>query len=349
MQITIIDRSFEVDKNLTQGKLLWAVITFAKVVNWTSMAGGLIAYAVPATDLTENYKVGYYKTLIKGWETDMKPETLEMNYRAVLEIKKMKHKNKNSLIALHKWNNIMESLHKESLRYINHLEKQFHIEELHNFFSLPQKGVLPLFHFDEYKSDDYSYVEIEMLTTTILNNYETPLFSNEVENFTTVFDNTTSQNLDNNSIFKMKLIEFISPASLTFNKLEIIRSELVPVFEPLAAFIDDSNTKLINQIFNPKLFNEQNDFMINHISSEISKTQNAINDNLYFNQIQNSVEEPETFTLYLCAASIDTILNLYHKVSEMPIVTVNHAKDELSKKINLESTKLFLYLKTNKL
>jgi len=348
MQITIIDRSFEFDKNLKQGNLLWSVAPFAKKMNWTSMVSDFLCYSIPDEDITEKYKVSFYKVVVNGWNTDVKPDDIEKGYQTALQIKKMKHKDKNSLIFLHKWNKNMELFHKESLNYLKHIEKEFNIEELQPLFCIPHKGVLSLFHFDNYKPDEYSFVETEMLTTTILNNYELPLFSDEVENISAEYNQSSSENTEN-IIFKKKLLEFVSPASLTFNKLEIIRSELVPSFLPLAEFLDDFNAKLLTEKFNNSLIEKLNETYINYISSEISKTQNAIDDNIYFNQIKNSTDDPELFTLYLCACDINTLLNLYQNVSEMPKVTVDYAREELINKIDFKSTKLFLYLKTHKL
>lgn len=348
MEITIIERSFEIENCLRQGKQLWSVAPFAEYINWTSMVSNFLSYSVPGQDLSERFRVSFYKLLMTGWNTETKPESLEESYQFSLQIKKMKHKDKRALVFLHNWKNDLARFHKEALKYLEFIEKQFSIEELRPFFSLPRNGVISLFSFDNYQPEEYSFFEIEMLTTTIINNFEIPFFSDEAENFITTKE---EQNTDSNGkalIFKQKLLEFISPVSLSYSKLEIVRNRFVPLFKPLADFLEEYNSELLLNKFDEALLEKLNDKYLNYILPEVSKTQDAINDDIYFNQIKNSTEDAEKLTLYLCVTDINSMLDLFHNVSNMPKVTVEHAREELKDKIDLESAKLFLYLKTEK-
>jgi hypothetical protein len=348
MEITIIERSFEIENCLKQGKQLWCVAPFAENINWTSMVSNFLSYCVPGQELTERFRVNFYKLAIKGWNTDIKPELLEESYQISLQIKKMKHKDKKALVFLHNWKNDLEKFHRETLNYLKHIEKQFHIEELQPLFSLPRKGVLSLYSFDDYQPEDYSYIEIEILTTTIINNFEIPLFSDEAEKYITTKEEHNTGSNTKALISKHKLLKFISPSSLSYSKLEIIRNRLVPMFKPLADFLEEYNSELLLNKFNDTLLEKLNDKYLNYILPEVSKIQDAINDDIYFNQIINSTDETEIFTLYLCVTDINSMLDLFHKVSNMPKATVENAREELKDKIDLESAKLFLYLKTER-
>lgn len=349
MEITIVDRTFEIDNCLKQGKQLWSVAPFAEFINWTSMVSNFLSYCVNGQEHTERFRVNFYKLLVNGWATKITPDLLEESYQLSLQIKKMKHKDKKALVFLHNWKNDLENLHKETLKYLKFIEKQFNIEELQPFFALPRKGTLSLYNFDDYQPEDYSYIEVEIITTTIIHNFEIPLFSDNAETYITTKDDKNTDSNNKALIFKEKLLQFISPASLTFSKLEIVRNRLIPLFKPLANILDEYNSELLLDKFDDALIEKIKDKFLNFIMPEASIIQNAVNDDIYFNQIKNSDDNAETFTLYLCVTDINSLLDLFHNVSKLPETTVEHARMELKEKLNLESAKLFLYLKTEKL
>lgn len=339
MQITLIDRTFDMEETFRQGKYLWSVAPFAERINWVVMYNAILTYAFDHHRLTEREKIDYYKISIRLWKTEITPTFLEEVYQRFLKMRHQKHKDKKTLLFLNKWKNIFNAYHQESLNFIKSFEKQLQIEELHPLFGIPKSNVICLYNFDSYQPTEYSSFEIEVVTTTILQSYELPLFSDRIEKFI---------DTENTKIFRQKLLEFISPISLTFGKLEIIRNEFVSKFKLFTDYLEKLYLKISMKKFEESVIAELENIFQSEISSIISVTQTAIDDNIYFNQITNSVEDAETVTMFLCACSVNDLLNFFLKVSEFPKITIDNAREELKGKIDLEATTFFIYSKIKK-
>jgi hypothetical protein len=80
----------------------------------------------------------------------------------------------------------------------------------------------------------------------------------------------------------------------------------------------------------------------------IKEFQEAMDENMYFQQIENSGDEAEKYILYYCACRVEDLLILFMKASRIPKVTIDQVREELTEKVDLKSTTFFLYLKTKK-
>jgi hypothetical protein len=293
----------------------------------------------------------------------------------------MKHKPKDAMLFLTQRKHLMQNFHEEMLRYHNYLEKKFKIDELHSYFSLPEDdGVISLDGLIDYETTEYSSFEVELLTNLLLNEFEIPLFSDDVEKYIKV-DNESLMNSEGEFkkfgqvfkdmfniarvkakvaradseegsdssekilIFKHKLAKYVSPNSLSFMKLAIVRKELVKAFVPLGIRYQALKAVLQRPTEKRLSLRHTGVFFRLHILPFAKEFQKAIDENLYFQQILNSNEDKEECVLYFCACSVEDLLSLFEKVSKVPRATIEFVKEELKDKIDFNRTTLFLYLK----
>jgi hypothetical protein len=362
MEITIIDSTLEEDGLQLQGKLLWCVAPFANSINLITNIGSYLLYGLDHSEMDEETRVKFIKIAIANWKSFMTPEKFESGYQEYLRIKRRKHKTRAELIFINQKKHLLEVFHEEMLRYLIHIEKSFKIEELHSLFSLPRKGVIGLYHIDASDEMNFSPHDVDQIVTTILHVYEIPLFSDKVEkyikgNFTLPEviepEDAIEENPDEEceppvevNVFRTKFLEFISPASLTYNKLEIIRNELVQKFAPVNHDLEAFNAVIgdtreaFTDITSAGILYERKMLPL------VKEFQNTLDENIYFQQIANSDDDAERYTLYYCACNVDDLLMLFEKVSGIPKVTIDRVREELSGKIDFDSTTFFLYLKT---
>jgi len=357
MEITIIDGSFENDVLSLQGKMLWSVAPFSKRVNLITLIGSYLLYGLDHTNMDENTKFKFIKMAIGNWKSSMTQEGFERGYQEYLRVKRRKHKTRAEMLFINEKKHLLEVFHEEMLRYLIHIEKTFNIEELHSLFSLPGKGVICMYHIDSSDEKNYSPNDVDQIVTTILHDYEIPLFSDKVEKYIIAGENISGDKSgdtmkDNKvegeeiNVFREKFLEFVSPISLTYNKVEIIRNELTKMFAPINhdleafnAVIGDNKNGVVGLRKAGKLYERK-------MLPLVKIFQAAVDENIYFQQIANSGDEMEKYTLYYCACSVKDLLILFEKVSVIPKVTIDQVREELTGKINLDSTTFFLYLKT---
>ncbi len=301
----------------------------------------------------------------------MTQEGFERGYLNYLKVKRKKHKTKADLLFINQKKHLFEVFHEEMLRYLIYIEKAYKIEELHSLFSLPRRGVICMHHIDATDVMSFSPNDVHKVVTTILHDYEIPLFSDKVERFikgappNKMADAQNACDPPNKmadaqnacdggepmpeiEVFRAKFLEFVSPVSFSFNKLEIIRKELVEKFAPInheleafKAVIGDSKNEFADITHAGILYERK-------MLPLVKVFQAAMDENMYFQQLANSGDETEVFMLYYCACRAEDLLMLFEKVSGIPKVSIDRAREELTGKINSERTTFFLYLKTKK-
>jgi len=379
MEITILDISFDFAEFENDSKLLWSVVPFANEINIVSLLSNITLYGLDKDKLSERAKIDFIKTVLGKWTKCIDVGDFERSFQEYLKVKRIKHKQKYDLIYLNRIKNLFEGLFNDALKVILQVEKDYKVDELHSFFSYPHKGVIGLFDVESHEPTEYCSYEVETATTTILNEHEIPLFTSDVEKYIngdttesvslakelkqnilgghskdTIFidkpedrGNISVEKGDGDkkiNIFREKFLEFVSPRSLTKNKLDIVRSELTNVYEPYGNILKSVKTDLL---FNKEIIGIANAGLLygDKLKPLAMKLQKAIDDNIYFQQIENSIDERTRYTLYFCVCSIEDLLLLFEKVSRMPKATIDFSREEIKAKTELERSTFFLYLK----
>jgi hypothetical protein len=343
MEITIIDISISFDEFNNVSRLLWSVVPFAKKIHLASLLSNLILYDLNKDKMSERAKVDYIE-FTNSKNEKLPPEKIEKIYQDYLHVKSLKHKNKDDLIFISRLKKSIDSLYLNSIERIFKIEEEEKIKELHSLFAYPHKGVIGCFDLEPHGPDEYCAYEVEMVTTTILNDYEIPLFTEGVEKY--INNEKPDEGLKNIAISRDKFLEFVSPRSLTINKLEIIRNELIKLYEPYGEKLKALKSDLLSkdEIIGAE---EAGLFYRSNILPLAKDLQEAINENIYFQQIANSGEETERFTLYFCVCSVEDLLLLFENVAFVPKETIDYSREELKEKIDLKRSTFFLYLKVN--
>jgi hypothetical protein len=339
--------------------LLWSVVPFANGINLASFLSNLILYDLDKDKISERDKVDFSNIILRKANLDLDFVGLENGFQEYLKIKGIKHKDKNALILVKRVKNSIEVLYNKALKYVREVEKVYKVDELHSFFAYPHEGVIGLYFLESHETTEFCAFEVETVITTILNGHEIPLFTDEVEKYidgditesvsltNEVKHNVSGEDSDERiNIYRDKFLEFVSPRTLTKSKLEIVRGELTNVYEPLGNLLKSFKSDLL---FKKEIMGIAEAGLLygEKLKPPTKKLQEAIDDNIYFQQIENSGEEKERYTLYLCVCSIEDLLMLFEKVSYMPRVTIDYSREEIREKTDLVRSTLFLYLKVN--
>jgi hypothetical protein len=360
MEITVLDFSFDFAEFENDSKLLWSVVPFAKGINVASFLSNLVLYDLDKDKISERDKVDFIKITLGKPNVGLNIVGLEKGFQEYLKIKGIKHKDKNALILVKRVRNSIESLFNKALIYVQEVEKVYKLDELHSFFSNPHKGLIGLYFLEAHEPTEFCAFEVETVTTTILNGHEIPLFTDEVEKYigdppnppneTEDLRQADAQNACDGEkkiyIIREKFLEFVSPRTFSKNKLEIVRGELTNFYEPLGNLLKSFKSDLLYK--KEYMGIAEVEFLYeDSIKPAAKKLQEAIDENIYFQQIENSSVEKERFTLYFCVCSVEDLLMFTEKATKMPRATIDFSREEIKGKTDLERLTIFLYLKVN--
>lgn len=351
MVITIINTVNSAVDNKSEVKLLWSTILFADRINWASPSSYIILYRYKINEVPERYRINAYESFLKVWNMKLTPEKMEEDYQTYLKIKKKKRKTIVDLKDIKEWNRFMKSLEDILMKYISSGEENLGITELSPFMNKAGKGIISLYFIEAFTQEfGIQDTEIEAVLTTLNNKFEIHAFSDLIEehlHYKSFNDNISKDYFSKNekAALREKFVELVAPESLVNSQVAIIRSELNEKFKDVMENIKELNKNFKEMKPSVKETSEIKKRFGEMIKPHLIKIQEAVDNNIYMNQLKNKEENPKYYKLFLALTTMKNIVGLYEKLNVISKSSAVYCREELKKSGLQNALKFIIYLK----
>lgn len=295
-----------------------------------------------------DYMIGYiaHNEVNKEERTKKKKELMASTRQYEL-YKKIKHKNKEIILFLNKYQSYCEKT-KKAVLYMHELSLRS--DDIWNWRILFDgtnaviDGWTPYDEEDEKKNEDRMLPYISNLIhdkDSLITLYGLPgkyfeeLLTEEIS------DNNSSE-IDAAEIISLPLCNIPFGRNLTADNMMVLRKNILGKFKNIAKTIEEFRLIAHKENFGRSM-KEKTIAFHKAIKSEIIRFQSNIDDELYFQQIINSDEESFSIRVRLGISSIDTMISFYEKSGLLLPFVAEALKKNLSLKTDLNLCEVFLY------
>ncbi len=254
-------------------------------------------------------------------------------------LKKIKNKNKETLVVLGKLNTV--------LKHLRIMVKDYYADNLQRVNLLP---ILPFYEnkiltldvgdmFDEENKESKLLTEISEI---LINNNATLSLSDIIAQ-NLPFDTLTSINKADCRFIKIPLWKFPKLLYNSFEQINYSREQLKPILQPFK----DELKKLKTEFFGIDFIPENLPFFKEKINEKImphlANIQNAIDENLYLNNVKNKYADDFSLGFCLGIAPAETIVKYYQKTKIIQPFEASEIINRISRHSNLKATFIFTY------
>lgn len=217
--------------------------------------------------------------------------------------------------------------------------KHFKVLELVNFEKESNwELVWALYSHDEKREDHY----IPVLTETILEQEYIMSFDGIVEE---IFTFTELDSIENTGFdyIKIPLWDFPMFDGITFLEMKHTCEDIKQALQSYNVMLDELMAKLFKIPFTTENQIEIKHLCTDNITPFILPIQNSINESLYLCKLKNQSDANTGSTFNLGITSAENLINYYEKSGIILPYVAAETKEQLSRKIDLKSSCLFLY------
>lgn len=324
------------EKDLIEGKMLWTSVLFADKVHYASPLNGFMTIEF-IRDLPESNRVDLIKTFVKNWNIEtLTPEGVDNIYTNILKFRKMKMKTRNEMLLLMRGTSLLKNLEKSVIESATNGLKIINIFELKNFINPnDDKNVIIGWQLVDYSASGNQTTYIESIYTTLLNSYELPIFSDDIETV-----------LSRKEYSSYELFCIPSPLTLKESQVKIIRKDFKEKFSKLFVKLEEVKENIAKVPFTKDKAKEE----INGdtaLRSLIKASGRMAEKNIYIEQLKNSNPE-ETFILNLGVTTFGNLIRVYNKTGVLKDEQVLYVRERIEKDYDLNNMTTFLFLKVKK-
>ena len=315
----------------TESLLLWSAFLFSEKVHFGGQMVSFLLFDIMFHRASEEQKINFFKryipTIVKN-ETSAKIDAFYKNLRS---LRSRKHKSSNDILAIKKGERLFEEYQRIFRKWVYNVLNSFHYNELVPFVKEDKELLcwnIPIGNKRESLNDEFFRFVNGALCIPEIALYHIQRFVNE------------------KLMMSTKLFDMPIPVSLSASQVRIVRNDLLNKFISFSEMLVDFNVQLQTIEYNNKNLKKLKREYFDKICEEKNNLQEAIDNNLYMNQLKNKLEEDKTLSIYLGLASFNNILEFYKNANIIDDYIIMYVKDKMKDELNMNGSKFFLYLKT---
>jgi hypothetical protein len=306
---------------------------------------------------TKNYsierKVKLYPGIIKLFDNNSDIGNFELLLNRHLELKKVKHKNKNQLILYQMGINAIKSYDDYIRASVKVTLANYDFNMLQEFLSEDKNAI---FHYNNgvVNFEETNHVQrlVEFFSDVIYNFNSHPVLpdisSIKNINFLNLDENTTLSNQDSCiDVIQLPLFRLHSPVRFDAGQIKQIRTELN---QNISAFYEnffEFNNDTGNLFFDNSSINHFLEFSKNN-AGLLDSINNTLNENIFLSQIPKSNPELPDFTVSINFTNYNNLINIYNLFNLFPDNVVKYIRELIVKYTHLNNLTNFITITKTK-
>ena len=317
--------------DMTESLMLWSAFIFSEKVHFGGQLVAFLTYDYVIDRASEEQKINFFKKYIPNIVKTETSEKIESFYTSLKFLRSIKHKSPNDIITIKKGERLIEYYQKIVRKWSYNVLNLFHYQELVPFVKEDKEIIcwnIPIGNKRENLNDEFfRFVNGALCLPEIM-----------IYHF--------GESVAEKSILYTKLFDMPMPVSLSTSQVRIIRNDLIAKFKSFSERLVDFNVQIQEIDYNKKNLKKLRKEYFDKACEEKNSLQDAIDNNLYMNQLKNKLEEDKTLSIYLGLASFNNILEFYKNADIIDDYIIMYVKDKMKEELNMNGSKFFLYLKT---
>ena len=317
--------------DMTESLLLWTSFLFSEKVHFGGQMVSFLSFERYFSKSSEEQKINFFKQYVPGLIKTESSEQIDSFYKSLKHLRSIKHKSPKDIITIKKGERLINTYQNIVKKWIHNVLKSFHYLELLPFVKEDKELIcwnIPISKKREHLNDEFfKFVNGALCIPEIMHYH-------------------FGESVREESILSTKLFEIPEPVSLSTSQVKIIRNDLLDKFKSFFDKIIEFNSSLKEIEYNKKNLKKLKKEYFDKACEEKNNLQDAIDNNLYMNQLKNKLEEDKTLSIHLGLASFNNILEFYKNAFIIDDYIILYLKDKMKEELNMKGSKFFLYLKT---
>ncbi len=333
-----------------QLSLLWSVILLGNRVDMSGDVAGFLFLVVHFDNFTEKERIDYMlnNMLAQGVDANEVEELREMFGHMEL-IKKVKHKTKAEVrlysLAQHI---IKKSLDEQKGGFKKELD-ELRLTSLFDMVCIDTKEndkSIYIWLFSEEENERCIEQNISAIVATLKNKLIINLFPALI---TSMADEILMERLlkpKAEHFFVSQLLYSIpSPESLSSSHINVIRDEMGSLSSPYFEAMGLSLFEIVDDEFSVATYEKISRLFLEKTNELRTQLSNKMEHHPLLNQLTEDKRHTLRYNVYIGITSIDTLLWFFRKLGIVSETTELYSREQLSNKINLKNSRLFMYMK----
>jgi len=320
MEVTIFNRKDSKVNDMTESLMLWSAFLLSEKVHFGGQMVAFLNFDMFFPRLSEEDKINFFKRYIPGLTKTDSIEQIDSFYESYKFLRRLKHKSPKDIITIKKGERLIAAYQKIVTKWTHNILESFHYNELVPFVNEGKELYcwnIPIGNIREHLNEEFFNFVNGALCLPEITQYHIAEFVNE------------------KLILSTKLFEIPEQVSLSTSQVRIVRNELLDKFKSFSERLVDFNVKLQEIDYNKKNLKKLKKEYFDKACEDKSSLQDAIDNNLYMNQLKNKLEEDKTLSIYLGLASFNNILEFYKNADIIDDYIIMYVKDKIKGKLNM--------------
>jgi hypothetical protein len=261
----------------------------------------------------------------------------------IKNLRKMKHKDKNVLVAMMTFKKIINLLRGSLKERFAELNRNHSLMELIPFV---ENDILQISDSVDWQNPEHEDKLLTEIANDIMEREITLSLDDSVETLFTPCNNQPI-NDDTGDFIKVPLWSFPPFIGLTYDQLKYTREQMHNVLGVFKIKLRELQNELFRIPYKPENFKRIKQMSCEFIEPLVAKTQQAIDESLYLNMIKNQLPGNVGLKFILGIAPASLIIDFYEKNKVLKPYAITELKQRASREINLNDTYVFTYFEVH--